>query len=370
MLCIALCLCLALGGCGGGGAAETRQEISLQAYAGEGGVPLSARAAALLEAETGTVLLARNADLRLPMASTTKIMTAALVLLHGDLDAPFTVPVEAVGVEGSSLYLAEGEVFTVRELLYGLMLESGNDAAVALAIAVAGSVEAFVALMNATAAEIGLKDTCFANPHGLSAEGHHTTATELARLTAYALGIEGFEEIVSTRSIELEGEGHERRYLFNHNRLLGAYDGLIGVKTGYTLAAGKCLVTAARRGDMTLVAVTLDDRQDKADHKAMLDYGFGAFRMVKAVCEGESVAVPVTGGRQSSLIARARQGLKLCLPTDAELEKIYDIKAAEAPVKEGQAVAYIKLFAEGSLVAEIPLYAAEGVKKQKRFLFF
>lgn len=373
-VCLLLCLCLALTGCGGRLGAESETEgggrLEVGLYTVREDLAPSAEGAALLEAETGTLLMARGADKPLPMASTTKIMTAAVVLLYGDLTASFAIPKEAVGVEGSSLYLSEGEVFTVEELLYGLMLESGNDAAVALAIAVAGSVEGFVALMNATALSLGLESTRFANPHGLSAEGHYTTAAELARLTAYALGIEGFEEIVSTRSMELKGEGHERRYLFNHNKLLGGYDGMIGVKTGYTAAAGKCLVTAARRGDMTLVAVTLNDRQDKADHRAMLDYGFGSFRKVAAVSYGESVAVPVTGGRQGAVIATAREELWLCLPTDLSVEKIYDIRAAEAPVKQGQTVAYIKLFAQGSLVAEVPLYAAESVKKQKRLLFF
>lgn len=341
------------------------------AYAGEGGVPVSAVAAALVEAETGVLLFAHRGDVPLPMASTTKIMTAAIALEYGKPQASFTIPKEAVGVEGSSLYLTEGEVFTVEELLYGLMLESGNDAAVALAMAVAGDVDSFVKLMNLKAAELGLKNTHFANPHGLTAEGHYTTAEELARITAYALGIEGFEEICSTKSKCLESEGHITRYLSNHNKLLSSYSGMIGVKTGYTEAAGRCLVTAARRGDMTLVAVTLNDRDDWDDHRRMLDYGFSAYRM-ETICEaGQSVAVPVSGGKADGVIARCQKRVRLCLPTDAVCSVIYSTEAVTAPIKKGDTVAFLKAYADGELVKKIPMLAEESVaRKKKRWLFF
>ncbi len=331
------------------------------AYAGKGGVDTSAAAAVLYDAEGGRVLYAENGKTPLPMASTTKIMTAAVALEYGCPDAVSTVPEEALNVEGSSVYLAKGERFTQRELIYCLLLESGNDAAIALAHAVAGSTEAFVALMNRKAAELGLKNTHFANPHGLSAEGHYTTAEELAAITAYALSLDGFEEAVSTVSARLEGEGHLPRYLVNHNRLLRSYEGLIGVKTGYTIAAGRCLVTAARRGEMTLIAVTLNDRNDWHDHAAMLDYGFSAFRTVTVYTAGEKAAVPVAGGEKCSVTACGEKSVRLCTPTDSRIERIFSTESAAAPVAAGDAVSTLKIYENGTLIKEIPLYACGAV---------
>lgn len=205
------------------------------------------------------------------MASTTKIMTAIVAIENMPTDYIVTVPKEAVNIEGSSIYLYEGEKITCLDLLYGLMLESGNDAAAAIAIAVGGTMERFVMLMNEKARELGLKNTHFANPHGLSCEDHYTSAADLARITDYALGNQLFAEIVSTkRYTACEGS----RYYVNHNRLLFSYDGMIGVKTGYTIASGRCLVTAARRNGRTLIAVTLNDYYCSADHARMLDTGF------------------------------------------------------------------------------------------------
>ncbi len=343
---------------------------TLYVYAGEGGTDVSARSAALIEAEGGTLLFAHNAETPLPMASTTKIMTAAIVLEQMELSYAFTVPAEATGVEGSSMYLSAGEIFTVEELLYGLMLESGNDAAVALAIATAGSVEEFVKLMNRKAEELGLENTRFANPHGLTEEGHYTTAAELARITAYALKVEGFELISSTVSKVIEGEGHLTRYLSNHNRLLKSYSGMIGGKTGYTDAAGRCLVTAARRNGMTIVAVTLDDRDDWNDHRRMLDYGFYAYGMKTVCTKGESVAIPVTEGKQASVLGLVDETARICIPTDASFERVFDISPLTAPVKVGQRVGTLKIYSDGALVKEVPLYSAEEVEKKKKWLFF
>ncbi len=232
----------------------------------------SAEAALLLDATEGRILFEQNSKKRLPMASTTKIMTAIVVLENMPLDYVVTVDAQAVGVEGSSIYLYKGEQLTCRDLLYGLMLESGNDAAVALAVAVGGTVERFVMLMNEKAAELGLKDTHFENPHGLPNDNHYTTALDLAILTDYALGDKTFSEIVATKKTTA---CNGLRYYVNHNRLLFSYEGMIGVKTGYTAASGRCLVTAARRNGKTLIAVTLNDYYGSADHVRMLDAGFG-----------------------------------------------------------------------------------------------
>lgn len=233
----------------------------------------SAQAALLLDATEGRILFSQNASARLPMASTTKIMTAIVAIENMPTDYVVTVAKEAVGIEGSSIYLYAGEQITCLDLLYGLMLESGNDAAVALAIAVGGTEERFIMLMNEKAKELGLKDTRFSNPHGLPAENHFTSAADLARLTDYALQNELFAEIVSTKKMTAcEGT----RYYVNHNRLLFSYEGMIGVKTGYTQASGRCLVTAARRYGRTLICVTLNDYYCSADHVRMLDSGFSS----------------------------------------------------------------------------------------------
>lgn len=361
-------LVLALAGFGGAkGEAKEEERFIAPVYAGKGGVEVSASAAVLLEAETGRELFSVGNSIPLPMASTTKIMTAVVAIEHGDMEAFTTIDKESVGIEGSSVYLAVGERFTCGELLYALLLESGNDAAVALARAVAGNTEGFVALMNQKAKELGLRSTNFKNPHGLSADGHYTTASELALITAYALKLPLFRQVVSTVSIKLEGEGHAPRYLVNHNKLLRSYKGLIGVKTGYTLAAGRCLVTAAKRGDMTLVAVTLNDRNDWADHAAMLDYGFSAFRMETVCVSGECGAVPVKNGKKASILAESKETVRICTPTDSEITRLYAVDGVSAPISLGQAIAKLKIYENGTLLREIPLYARESVPLKKGF---
>ncbi len=238
-----------------------------------------------MDADTGAVLHSHNADKRSLIASTTKIMTALVVLEHCDVEREFCVPIEATGIEGSSMYLKPNEVLTIRQLLYGLMLQSGNDAAVALALACSGSVESFVALMNQQAQKLRLANTHFENPNGLDGETHYSTATDLAKLTSYALKNPEFAKIVSTKNIRI-GE----RCLTNHNRLLWSVDGAIGVKTGYTKAAGRILVSAAKRNGRTLVAVTICDGNDWKDHAALYDYGFSCYEERILIKAGEEAA--------------------------------------------------------------------------------
>ena len=235
---------------------------------------VSARAAVVIDADTGETLFEQNADSRLPMASTTKIMTALVALGEGDLDRVYTVKPEYAAVEGSSMYLKAGETLSLQDTLYGLMLASGNDAAVAIA-GECGGMTAFVGKMNAKAAELGLTDTHFDNPNGLPSDTHYTTAHELAKITAAALKDPVFRQIVSTKSCTVSGHA-----LSNHNRLLSMYDGAIGVKTGFTRAAGRCLVSAAERNGRTIIAVTLNDPNDWNDHREMLDAGFAQYSEV------------------------------------------------------------------------------------------
>ena len=230
---------------------------------------VSAKSAALLDGTTGECLYEKNGDQRALIASTTKIMTGLLVCEAGDLDRTVTVPETAAGTEGSSMYLKSGETLTRRELLYGMMLHSGNDAALTLAISISGSEAAFVRQMNRRACALDLTQTHFANPHGLDSGENYSTALDLARLAQAALQNEQFRAVVSTKTITCAG-----RTLTNHNKLLWRYDGCIGVKTGYTRHAGRILVSAAERGGRMLIAVTISDPDDWRDHVSLLDYGF------------------------------------------------------------------------------------------------
>lgn len=230
-------------------------------------VEVSATAAVLLDADTGRVLYEKNGDEQMLIASTTKIMTALVVLEQAGLDDTVTVTRDHMA-EGSSMYLKPGETVRVEELLYGLLLCSGNDAALALT-ACAGGPEPFVALMNEKAAALGMTRTSFANPNGLDAEGHYSTARDMAVLAAAAMEEPTFRRICSSRSVTIG-----QRTMENHNRLLRQVEGCIGLKTGYTKAAGRTLVSCAERGGCRLIAVTLRDSDDWADHAALYEYGF------------------------------------------------------------------------------------------------
>lgn len=273
----------------------------------------SAASYALLDAVSGELIAAKDADTRRPMASTTKIMTALIVLERCDLEAVISVDPRAVGVEGSSIYLFASEQIKVRTLLYALMLSSANDAAAALALHTAGSIEDFAALMNEKAAALGLKDTHFCNPHGLQDEAHYTTARELALLTAAAMENETFAEIVGTARYSAPQIGTDASRLFlNHNRLLRTLDGAIGVKTGFTKASGRCLVSAVRREGLTLIAVTLNDPNDWRDHAALHEWGFSQY--VAFAPDPAPITLPVVGGERGEVLLTPRETLRLTLP--------------------------------------------------------
>lgn len=238
---------------------------------------IQARGAVLLDANSMQVLYEVNSNEKLPMASTTKIMTALVASELLSPDGIVTVTKESANIEGSSIYLEEGEQVSVKTLLYGLLLESGNDAAIALAIASCKSVDAFVGRMNEKARQLNLKSTSFANPHGLHDENHYTTAYELAIITRELLKNPLLAEIVATKSYVCKNDGERARYFNNHNRLLSSYNGACGIKTGYTSVAGRCLVSCAEREGERLIAVTLGCSDDWQTHKRMLDYGFESY---------------------------------------------------------------------------------------------
>ena len=229
----------------------------------------AAESGILTVAETGEVLWEKSAQRKMAMASTTKMMTALVALEQADPDRTVTILPEWTGIEGSSMYLKKGETLTRGDLLYGMMLHSGNDAALTLAISISGSEAAFVRQMNRRACALNLTQTHFANPHGLDSGENYSTALDLARLAQAALQNEQFRAVVSTKTITCAG-----RTLTNHNKLLWRYDGCIGVKTGYTRHAGRILVSAAERGGRMLIAVTISDPDDWRDHVSLLDYGF------------------------------------------------------------------------------------------------
>ncbi len=257
----------------------------------------SAQAAVLMERDSGRVLFSKNQDAKLPMASCTKILTAITVLQNCAADEAVTVSKKAVGIEGSSIYLREGEQLTVIELLYGLMLRSGNDAAVALAIHAAGSVKDFADLMNETAKEIGANNSNFINPHGLHDENHYTTAYDLALITCHALKNPLFQKIVATKKITV-GKGEQARYFINKNKLLSMSPNASGVKTGFTKRAGRCFVGSAQNDEgMTLVAVVLNCGPMFEDSLSLLNYGFKNFQNKRLVMQNKICSAQLSRNR-------------------------------------------------------------------------
>lgn len=241
---------------------------------------VSAKHAVVMDASTGEVLWEKEANTPAPMASTTKIMTAVVVLNTLPLQEVIAVPKEAVGVEGTSAYLKEGELLTVSDLLHALLLSSANDAAVTLAIATAGSISAFAEQMNRLGDALGLTKTHFVNPHGLPDEEHYTTARELALITAYAMHIPTFREIVGRKSYTCHSSLSHHTFL-NHNKLLHMSRDAVGVKTGFTKRSGRCLVGAAERDGSLLISVTLNAPNDWRDHMMLWEYGFALLGIPK-----------------------------------------------------------------------------------------
>lgn len=249
-----------------------------------------ARAAALIDVTSGRILYSSRGDEPMLIASLTKIMTALVAIENSDITSKVKVGKNAFAKEGSSLYLKMGEEMTLKDMLYGLMLRSGNDAATAIAEHVGGSEQGFVYLMNAKAQELNLKNTHFANPHGLDAEGHFSSANDLAVLTAYAMHNPVFKEIVATKEKTADNPYEKWDYKWsNKNKMLRLYEGADGVKTGYTKKALRCLVSSATRDGQQLVAVTLNDGNDWNDHASLLDFGFNHYPLKTLVERGEAV---------------------------------------------------------------------------------
>lgn len=325
---------------------------------------LSAKSASLYEPNTKSFIFTKNADAKLPMASTTKIMTALVALEHADLNELIEIPEEACGVEGSSLYLKSGEILTVKDLLYGLMLRSANDAATAIAYHISGDIENFSILMNNKASELGLKNTNFANPHGLDADNHYTTAKDLAIIASAALENNVLREIVSTRTAVITNTDGFSRTLVNHNKLLRLYDGAFGVKTGYTKSSGRSLVGAAERNGITLISVTINAPDDWNDHIKLFDMGFSSLRSF-LLEEGEiSYSLPVISGKSDNISVCNKQSFKTVYDAsiDTPTYKVELPRYVSAPIKKGQRVGKLyvvqgdKIIFETDMIAECDIY--------------
>lgn len=321
---------------------------------------VSAKAAVLYEPVTGEILYEKNADTRLPMASTTKIMTAIVVAERCKTDETLIIGPESVGIEGSSAYLREGDEYTVEELLYALLLQSANDAATALAYYTAGGIEEFAELMNERAAELGLTNTHFTNPHGLDDEEHYTTAADLAKIGAELLGNDMLKKIVSTYKKTFTYGERTRTYI-NHNKLLLRYDGAIGMKTGFTKRSGRCLVGAAERDGLTLISVTLDAPSDWADHSALFDFGFGALERIELCAEGDYLQeLKIIGGDKESILISAEKNLAIIKKNEEYTIKEYIElpRYGIAPIKAGDIVGRV-VYKVGDELYSVNLIARE-----------
>lgn len=334
-------------------------------------IETSAGSAVLLDASGCEVrtLWEQNADERRGPASTTKIMTALVAAEQLPLSTEIIIPKDAVGIEGSSVYLTEGEVFTLEELLYCTLLESANDAATAVALAVSGSIEDFAALMNAKCAELGLKDTHFTNPHGLDHEEHYTTARELGIIAATALENEALQKIFSTYKATVAAPDGGVRLLINHNRLLKSIEGCMGVKTGYTKSNGRCLVSAAERDGLQLIAVTLNDGNDWHDHTVMLEAGFAAYERVN-LCAYANITlpdIPVEDGEQTRVRTRFAQDVYVTLPkSGAKITcRIDSVPSLPAPVTRGTDAGEIVFLCDGEEIARVKIVTAYAAAKKK-----
>lgn len=324
----------------------------------------SAESAILMDADSGRILYEKNAHEKMGMASTTKIMTALVALRLADKDRVISIPEEAVGVEGSSIYLVKGERLTLEELLYALLLSSANDAATAIAISLSGSIEGFAEEMNGYAKELGLTDTHFTNPHGLYDEEHYTTASELGIIAAEALRSDIIRKIVATKKATIPHDGiKDKRLLVNHNKMLSSYNGAIGIKTGFTKRTGRCLVSAAERDGLTLICVTLNAPDDWRDHTSILDFGFenferrifysaGAFSYRLPLCDGEGDSISLTN--TEPLCLTVKKGAEI---TDVTVEAPF--RFAIGSVKKGRFFGQVTIYAD-EYVAISPLAFAEG----------
>lgn len=340
-------------------------DISIETF-NEDAPDINARSAIVIDFDAGRILYEKNAYQKRPMASTTKIMTAIVAIENGNMDDIVTVSKNAASIWGSSMKLTTGEQITLKELMYGLLMCSGNDAAIAIAEHIAGSVESFLIMMNNKAIDIGALNTNFTSPHGLDGTGHYSTAYDMALITRYALNNPLFNEIVKTKSIQVG-----KRFMVNTNEMLTSYEGADGVKTGYTGKAGRCLVTSATRDGRRFISVVLfcDSRNLRAlSSKKILDYAFENYYPCNLIKSGHFGEIPVYKGYEKSVPLLINKSVTLPL-TEYEVENLYtkisipDI--IKAPVEKGENIGTISVYLNDEILCESAIIAERSVKQKK-----
>ncbi len=347
--------------------------FQLQAQAAVAKPPvLSAKSAIVMEVSTGKILYSKNSEERKYPASTTKMITLITALEHGNLSDMVTVSENAVEAEGSSLGLVPGERLKLEEILYGLMLESGNDAAVAVAEHISGSVEPFAVLMTEKARLIGATNTNFLNPSGLPNPNHYSTAHDLAKIAAYGYNNPLFAKIVNTRYKSIPSPGKEQvRELYNENKILRLYEGGNGVKTGYTDAAGRCLVSAAKVNNIQLVAVVLDADRMWEDSMSLLDYGFSQVRASFVYNKGDILkTLPVANGTANAVPLVVKEDIVLAVSDNDQdaFQTIIDTPVSvEAPVTAGRKIGQVRILYRDKEYSAVELVAAAEVERKSFF---
>ena len=327
---------------------------------------LSAQGFILMEENSGRVLLEKNAYTKMPMASTTKIMTALLAIERGNMDDVVEITDDSVNIEGSSIYLKVGEKITLGDLVYGLMLRSGNDSAVAIANYISGTEEGFIKLMNKKARLIGANNTNFTNPHGLYNKEHYTTAYDLALITRYAFKSDDFENV--SKAKEYRSSREVNNYYVNKNKTLWDYKGGDGVKIGYTIASGRCLVSSATKDNMRLIAVSLNAPNWFNDNYKLMDYGFENYKLYNIYEKGKFFKnISVQEGIKDKVPVIAEKDFLYPLKED-ELSKIKYIinveESVEAPVEKGDILGYVEVYLDGKLINKDKLIAKYDIDKK------
>lgn len=343
---------------------------------------LNARIALIYDRASGRIIYEKNGNKQTPMASTTKILTAIVTLENADLKETVTIESKAAGIGGSRLGLKKNDKITVNDLLYGLMLRSGNDAAVALALHVGGSIEGFADMMNKKAEELGLTNSHFVVPHGLDNEGHYTTAYELAKMADYALNIPKFKEIVSSKSATIYINGYPKA-INNTNNLLGSVSGVYGVKTGFTNGAGRCLVSSCKRGELDIITVVIGantNNQRTADTKELIEYAFNNFSLInieeiiqdkfeqwKNINEGR---IYVNKGIENGIKLYLEKPKKSVMAVRKDSIDKIDIEVnslfyMEAPVAKDQVIGNLRVIINGEEIEVLEIRAIREVKKKE-----
>lgn len=329
-------------------------------------VNVSAHSAVLIDAGNGEILFGKNENEQRSMASTTKIMTSLLAIEHGKPDDIVTITDEMVRVEGTSMGLKAGDKVTIEGLVYGMLLSSGNDAANAVAIAIAGDAESFAELMNKRAKEIGANNTNFVTPSGLDDEQHYSTAYDMALIAMEAMKNETFASIACQKTAKVKfGNPPVEHTLSNHNRLLSMYEGTIGIKTGFTKKSGRCLVSCAQRNGIRLIAVTLNAPDDWNDHMAMYDYGFSLAQERQLDISDVNINIPVMGGIKNSIdLTYTDPGMVTVLDSQFNrIERVIRIpKFIYAPISKGQVIGEIQFLLDNKIIGSSIITANEDIK--------